>query len=439
MTIFTSLVSGVSGLNTNGNALSIIGDNIANMNTTGFKTSQPVFDDILSQSLVGATSSAGNQIGLGAKLAGVHQVFAQGGLQASPSITDLAINGKGFFYLRDATTGQDFYSRSGQFLVDKDGHLINANGFELQGYLADDEGTITGEMGTINLSSHSSIPEATALVNVVGNLDPETEAQPVGDFVPEDPFNTSHASIGVTVYDSQGIDHILQFFFCKTAANTWDVRILAKADEIDAAPAGDVYFEVTDPLLAGSRVLEFDVNGALASSPAFDAGGVLGGIDWLGDVSDGSMTFDFGTVGDTDGMTQYGQSTIFSSTQQDGHTAGVLVDFTIDKEGILHGIFSNGDNKNLAQVALASFQNEVGLFRRGGNLYIQTPDSGDVTLSSPEHPALGSINANFLEQSNVDMAAEFVRLITSQRAFQANSRVIGTTDTLLSEIVNLVR
>jgi len=442
MSIYNSLYSGISGINTNGNNISIIGDNIANLNTPGFKASQGQFEDLLAQTLTGAAVATGAQIGMGSKLSGVAPIFTQGGLMASGQFTDMAINGKGFYVLSNER-GEDFYTRSGQFIVDKEGYLVNPDGLRVQGYLANEEGAITGELGSITTTSQSSQPVATTIAEFVANLDAEDEliTDDLGALIPfdvADPFSTSNFSTGITVYDSQGRGHLLTLFFQKMDVdNTWEVHILASGEELGYA---DDYVDLTDPAItgyAGSTELIFDSIGNLLDEPDFSDTGIT--IDWVGGVDPGDIIFDFGTITEADGLTQFGAPSLMEDQTQDGRAAGDLITFATNKEGVIFGTFSNGDTRALAQIALSHFANETALARQGGNLFAVTPYSGEAILGTSESPQLGTINANFLEQSNVDMAAEFVNLITSQRAYQANSRVISGTNTLLGELVNLVR
>lgn len=443
MSIYNSLYSGISGLNANGNNISIIGDNIANINTPGFKTSQGQFEDLFAQSLIGAAVATGDQIGMGSRLSGVAPVFTQGGLQSSGLATDMAINGKGFFVLNDSR-GDLFYTRSGQFLVDQEGYMVNPDGLRVQGYLADESGNITGELSDIMTTSQSSLPIATTEADFIANLDAEDELllDDLGALIPfdvTDPFGTSNFSTGITVYDSQGRSHLLTMFFQKTDAgdNTWDVHILASGEELGYP---DEYVDLTDPAITGyggTIELAFGAEGELLVEPGFSDAPL--DIPWAGGVNGGEIMFDFGTIGEVDGVTQFGAPSLIESQVQDGRAAGDLISFNTNKEGIIFGTFSNGDTRSLAQIALAHFANDTALARNGGNLYSETPYSGTAIIGTTDSPHLGSINSSFLEQSNVDMAAEFVRLITSQRGYQANSRVITGTNTLLGELVNLVR
>ena len=432
MSIYNSLYAGMSGLNSNSNNIGIIGDNIANINTPGFKASRGQFEDIFAQSLVGAGSATGSQVGIGSRLMGVVPILTQGGLQTTGSATDLAINGNGLFVLNPDDGGVS-YTRSGQFLIDKDGYMINPNGLRLQGYQADSEGNITGELSDIRTIAGSSMPSSTTEAEFALNLKSDDEII-AGGFDIDNAHDSSNFSTGITAYDSQGNPRTLNLFFCKVADNQWDVHVLVNSNELDPPGPGE-YTDLTEGL--ANRSLTFNENGTLAAEPDFSTTAL--DIPWSGGVEAGSITLDFGTPGTADGVTQHSRDSHVVSQSQDGHAAGDLMNFSINQEGILFGTFENGNTRALAQVALARFPNEAALSRNGGNLYAETPGSGEAILGTAASPDLGKINSNYLELSNVDLAAEFVNLILSQRAYQANSRVVTNANTLLTELVNLIR
>jgi len=445
MSIFDSLYTGWSGINAFSSDIQILSNNIVNVNTPGFKASQGQFQDLIYQNMVGASPVTGGQVGVGTRLVGVAGVFTQGGLRSSGIPTDLAINGDGFFIVRD--TGADeadslYYTRGGQFTMDGDGYLVTPDGFRLQGRLADNEGVITLGRDDILMKDLESPPIVTSSLTLTANLDPNVD---IKEFDVEDPFSTCNYSTDIEVYDSQGNAHTLYIFFNKEddpLDNNWQMRILAKSDEIETPGTGE-YTDLTD-LVHGyddvDRRISFDEDGLLDLLPEFTTTDLT--IDWngIGEVDDGSILFDLGSIGSAEGMTQYGEEGwVLRTLDQDGRGAGVLTDFTIDQTGTIYGTFSNGEYRAVAQVLLANFANESALTRLGSNLYQSTAASGDPMEDVPGASSFGSTHQAFLETSNVDIGVEFIRLITSQRGFQVSSKIIQTMDQILGEVVNLKR
>lgn len=412
MAIISSLYTGVSGLSANGTAMSIIGDNIANSNTVGFKASRASFGDILSQNLVG--SSGTFQIGRGAMLTGVSPVFTQGSFQTTESGLDMAIDGDGFFMVKDPN-GANFYTRAGQFSVDRDGYLVNPEGYKVQGYLASQQGTITGGVGDISLSSSFIPPVASTGAAITANLNAADSVPSVAPFDPSDSA-TYNFSTGITLYDSLGNGHMENVYFVKTGAGTWDVY--APGSTSGMASIGNLAFDSGGNLTA-------PVGGKLNATFDYSASGAgtIGGIGF----------FDFNSA------SQYAASSTILSQSQDGYPSGSLRSVSVDQSGIMTGLFSNGMTRAVGQVALANFQNPNGLTKYGRNLYASNLDSGQATIGTPGTGGYGRVLSNSLELSNVDLAREFVDMITAQRGFQANSKVITTSDDMLSDLINLKR
>jgi flagellar hook protein FlgE len=410
MAIISSLYTGVSGLSANGIAMSIIGDNIANVNTVGFKASRASFGDILSQNLTGASGTF--QIGRGAMLTGVSPVFTQGSFQTTDSGLDMAIDGDGFFIVKDGN-GASFYTRAGQFSVDRDGYLVNPEGYRIQGYGASLSGTITGAVGDISLSSSFIAPVASTQATITANLD-AAESIPAGAFDPND-STTYNFGTGITLYDSLGNGHTENVYFVKTAAG-WDVY--APGSTSGMAAIGSLTFDAGGNLTAGGSMdAEFDYTASGA--------GVIGGP--------GSGFFDFSSA------TQYASASTVLSQSQNGYASGSLRSVSADQNGLLTGLFSNGMTRPIGQIALANFQNPAGLTKYGRNLYAANLDSGQATVGAPGSGGYGRVLSNSLELSNVDLAREFVDMITVQRGFQANSRVVTTSDEMLADLINLKR
>ncbi len=408
MGILSSMFTAVSGLNAYGNAMGIIGNNIANVGTAGFKGSRPAFADLVSSSLVGAASNS--QTGLGVYLSDVQGVFTQGSLTTTGQVLDLAIDGNGFFQMRDAA-GAVFYTRNGQFKLDELGRVVDANDYLLQGYQATAAGVLTGTLGNITLTNTNIAPSSTTDVTLTANLN-SAATQPVPAFSVTDPTSYNF-STSTTIYDSLGNSHVLQFFFRKSAtANTWNV-----------------YQRLDNGAAAAATNLVFNSSGALTSGGAQTFSLTIAG----GAATPQSVDVDFTA------MTQYASQSALLNQSQDGFTAGTLTQFAIDAQGQLSAQYTNGRTQLLAQVALSRFPNPQGLVRQGDNLFSESAVSGTAVQGAPNNNGLGRIISGAIEQSNVDLGEEFVDMIITQRAFQANSRAITTSDEMLQELVNLKR
>lgn len=422
--MLTSLFTGISGLNANSLALSVIGDNVANANTVGFKASRANFGDILSQTLGGSSAM---QIGRGAMIIDIQKLFSQGTLETTSNPLDLAIEGDGFFVIRQEN-GPTYYTRAGQFRINKDGYMVDPNGYLLQAYQIDANGNLTGGIGDVYLAGLASSPSASSNITMQVNLDSrDSVAQPwtftSGTTLPAS--NTYNYSTAITIYDSQGNPHLVYAYFRKTDQNEWEARIVY--DNRQSVPPGSVnYVEAT-----GSPItLTFDANGNLTSTPT------------------GSLTFNFAywTGGGTQPVTinlsnstQFGSPNAVFFQNQNGYTAGNLIAVTVDQDGVIAGVFTNGQVRNVAQVVLAKFVAAHNLTKVGKNLFLESFSSGGPTYGAPGTVGVGKVFANSLEASNVDLAEEFIRMIAAQRGYQANVRVITTTDNMLNELMNIVR
>ncbi len=446
MAILTSLYAGISGINANGASLSVIGNNIANVNTVGFKASRASFADVLSQSLAG--SSGRTQIGRGSYLSDVSPMFTQGSLEATSSGLDLGIDGDGFFLVKD-TAGATYYTRAGQFNVNKDGFMGNSEGLLLQGYQVDANGAISGTIDNIDVSSTSTPPNATSSARITANLDSRESAIGTG-FNINDLTNTYHFSTSMSVYDSLGNEHLVTVYFTKVyedtaggTGNYWQWNAVADGVSGTAVMArGYLQFDQSGALVA-ENVADMDID---PTDPAgLNLPAAFSDFDFTGGVAQSqSITFDFGTgtaVGGSglDGTTQFGSvsSTLFQS--QDGYASGSLKSLSINQNGVISGLYTNGQTRTLGQVVLGIFNNPHGLTKMGKNLYGESYDSGQPIIGAPNAGGRGRLLSNSLELSNVDLAEEFIKLITAQRGFQANSRVITATDEMLAELVNLKR
>jgi flagellar hook protein FlgE len=452
MGILSSLFSGVSGLTANGASLSVIGNNIANMGTVGFKGSKATFADLVSSSLGGGAGAI--QTGIGVALTGVQGNFSQGSLTTSNNVLDLAIDGNGFFVTKDSQGGT-FYTRAGQFHLDSQNRIVDPNGYQLQGYQADDTGAITGSISTISLPSTTASPKATTTIKVGANLTAQATASA---FSLLDPTGTSNFSTSITTYDSLGNGHLLTVYFTKTAANTWGYNIVAPSADITTANYNAANINSTLGIVrVGSGTLGFTTGGALDTesvvtryddgTAAGTAGTVTGRlqIDFSGATQNQLVDFNFGKSITTDsgtgldGTTQFGSASALVSQSQDGYAAGNLQAFSVDANGVISGRFSNGQLRSLAQVTLARFPDPLGLVRTGKNTFAQSGSSGLPLTGAPDSAGMGRVVSNSLELSNVDLGESFIDMIAAQRGFQANSRVITTSDEILQDLVNLKR
>ena len=440
MSLNSTLYTGVSGLSAYGNAISVIGNNIANVNTTGFKESRGNFSDVLSRS----SGTGGTlQIGRGVLVSSVSPVFTQGAFQSTSLPGDLAIDGDGFFIVKDPQTNALLYTRNGNFALNRDGKLANPDGLIAQGFNVDSSGNALPLVEDINISGQSFPPKQSANATVQVNLDSASPLIPdpinpgtVKNFDPADPVKTSQFSTALTVYDSLGTGHTVDIYFQKTADNSWNWFTGTRANEL-AGQTG------TSLVVVGSGTLTFTNDGALdtvnTTFPASGRPGATATFNFAGGAQPGqTINFNFGTPG-FEGTTQFAAPSSTLLQSQDGYGSGVLQNFSIDDQGKVRGLFSNGQALDLKRVALAKFASTAGLKSVGKNLFSETLLSGQPIVASPGNSGTGSLHSGALEISNVDLSSQFVELIRAQQAFQANARVITTGDQLLTETVNLKR
>ncbi len=432
MSLMRTMYNGVSGLLASSQALGIVGDNIANVNTIGYKRSRGVFADIMGQTVPGA--AAASRVGGGVRLADVQQLFAQGALLTTDSPADLAISGEGFFAVTGNISGREgtFYTRAGQFHLDNEGFLVSAGDLRLQGYGITEDGRIDTRVGDLQVGNAELSPNATTEVDMALNLDSSEEVL-AGPFDPEDP-DTYNFSTSMTVYDSLGESHRVDLFFVKTADNAWEYHAYVDSGDLGLAPGTPT--EIT----AGANTLGFTDSGELDTE--------VGGSVTVTFDGAAAQTFqvDFGTSITTDGGSGLDGTTQFADRPsslnglaQDGFAAGSVVGFTVTGDGTIVGVYDNGQQRNLGQVVLATFATEEGLTRVGENAWAESNDSGPALLGAASSGGRGAIVQGALEQSNVDIATEFVELIAQQRAFQANGRTITTADEMYQSAIQLKR
>ena len=566
MALSSALFSGISGLSNLGNAMQIIGDNIANVNTVGFKSSSFTFQDLLSQNMF--TRAGTSQVGRGTALSDIYATFEQGSFESTGNTTDLAIGGDGFFAVRQPNTASLFYTRAGNFRFDREGYMVNPEGYVVQGWAVDADGNITGSTTDIAMTSFTSQPQATQSATIIANLDMEANDRSTilsssWDGTSDTPIAGTSYEYQSTVkaYDSLGSTHDVTLYYDKISNGEWEYIVTCNPEEDMRAgmagtsaagllARGTITFnegsgditgitmsnltgatatgqsvtcdaaDFTGTLLTnnaiptvvannaealttaaattlGTGVLTFDGTNwtctgtatltGTASQINIDLGGaadditinlsqsaaagdtilvnLTGSDDWTaltsGDInSDGYFEFatDFigGTatgenialdvgvrwngssfVPDSLSTTQYASASTTVYQSADGYGAGDLEGVDVDVDGLITGVYSNGQVLPLYKIALAKFQSVQGLYKEGGNLYRETRESGPATTSLPGSNGLGNIAPNSLEQSNVDIANEFVKMITTQRGFQANSKIITVTDQMLAELINL--
>jgi flagellar hook protein FlgE len=395
-----SLFSGISGLRQHQTMMDVTGNNIANVNTVGFKSSQTVFEDTLSQLLKGAGAPQAGlggtnpaQVGLGVRLAGVNTNFGQGAAQTTGRTTDLMIQGDGFFTVRQGA--ENLYTRAGAFNFDSDGRLVSPEGAVVQGWTA-----VNGVINTNATAGDVRLPIGTLLAPKA------TDKAAVGGNLPA--AATSPIVSSITVYDPQGTSHQLSYTFTPTAG---------------ATPADPVTWSLATSVDGGS---------ATTVPLAFDTGGKLT------TASPAAVTAPWGSINvDISGLSSYGGDNTVAALSQSGSGMGSLQAFSLSPDGTLVGVFSNGLKQPLAQIALASFNNPPGLEKVGSSMYRNTVNSGTPQLGTAGSGGRGLLSSGALEMSNVDLAQEFTNLIVAQRGFQANSRVITASDEILQDLVNM--
>lgn len=410
-----SMSSALSGMRNSQTMLDVVGNNIANVSTVGFKSSTAVFSDVLTQTLQGAsapTATAGGssaaQIGLGSRLAGTMQSFTQGANQSTGRSTDVAIQGDGFFVVNGAA-GQMF-TRSGALTLDANGNLTTAEGNLVQGWQGDVGGNVNtnADPGPVEIRVGDLLsPKQTSMVDLGGNL---SAAAAVGD----------STTLTLTGYDTQGNSLPINVQFTKSAANAWT--------------ASATYGPSATAVTLTDAALTFDANGELTAPVDRDiniAGGQIPGFT-------GAITLALGGASSPGRLTQFAGVTTAGIKNQDGGSAGTLQAFTINQQGVITGNYSNGRSRTIGQLAIAVFTNPTGLERVGG-AWTKGPNSGDPEIGTAGSGGRGLLAWGTLEGSNVDLAEEFTRLIVAQRGFQGNARVITTADEVLQEVVNLKR
>ena len=460
-----SLYSGVSGMQNHQTRLDVIGNNVSNVNTTGFKRGRVNFQDMISQQLTGAakpTEEVGGvnpkEVGLGMTVASIDTIFTQGNLQSTGVSTDIAIQGNGFFVLKN---GQEtFYTRAGTFGVDSEGTLVNpANGLRVQGWMAQE---VNGEMviNTAGSTEDLIIPigqkdsaKATTNVDFACNLNKNTQILEEG--ASDSDILKATWGTETKVYDSFGNEHMLSVSFTRVPGtnNQWQATV-----NVDAENAAETMTRVglgTTDGVENTFVVTFDnfgrlqsvtdsagnvtnENGQVSIQASFNVPG--GNPDAEGNPLRQTMNINLGTIGSIENtITQFAESSSTKAFYQDGYTMGYLDNFKIDASGIITGVYSNGTTRAIGQIAMASFTNQNGLEKAGDNTYVASNNSGLANIGTSGVAGKGSLLAGALEMSNVDLTEQMTDMIVTQRGFQAYSKTIQTADTLLDTVLSLKR
>ena len=460
-----SLYSGVSGLQNHQTRMDVIGNNISNVNTTGFKRGRVNFQDMISQQLSGAakpTDEIGGvnakEVGLGMTVASIDNIFNQGNLQSTGVSTDIAIQGNGFFVLKSGE--ESFYTRNGAFGLDMNGTLVNpATGMRVQGWMAED---VNGQM----MVSTAATP--TDLVIPVGSKDPAKETTNV-NFACNLNKNTPEILEGASpedivkgtwgteqkIYDSFGNEHMLSVSFRRVVGtpNQWEATVNIDEDNADFTQTR-VGLGSTDGM-GNTFIVSFDNYGAL-QSVTDSAGNVTNpegqvviqtsfavpdsNVDEEGNPYRQTLNINLGTIGSfKDTITQSSSKSTTKAFYHDGYTMGYLDNFKIDSSGVITGVYSNGTNRTIGQIAMASFTNQQGLEKAGDNTYVESNNSGMARIGESGVAGKGTLMAGALEMSNVDLSEQMTDMIVTQRGFQSNAKTIQTADTLLETVLSLKR
>ena len=468
-----SLFAGVSGLRNHQFRMDVIGNNISNVNTVGFKSGRVTFKEGFAQLLQGASRPPGDQggvnpvqIGLGSQIGSVDQLFTQGNVETTGVNTDLAMQGEAFFVVRKGA--ETYYTRSGNFQLDAEGRMVSpTNGFIVQGRMATD-GVLNDTVTDVTLPFGQKVAaRATNKVTVAGNLnssagifnaaDPDAAGPLVGGFGPDTRAVAANAGTftngTIGMFDALGNKVDVKMWMWKTASNQWDWQVDGSdlpngytlgSDTPGAAIGGGgivtgrFTFDPATALLKQSAIIGGPSAGTAIANPTLTINGP-GGAQMSVTMNLGAAVTGGGVTGTLGGLTQFAGNGTAVLRDQNGYTSGQLQNFSIDRTGVISGAFTNGVNQTLGQIVLADFNNPAGLLRTGDNMYALSGNSGGAVLGYALQGSQSFVTSGALEMSNVDLAQEFTNLIVAQRGFQANSKVITTSDTMLEELVNLKR
>ena len=402
-----SFQQGLSGLNAAAKNLDVIGNNVSNSSTIGFKGSGAEFSDVFANTAAGG---GGTSVGIGTSVSTVLQTFSQGNIEVTSNPLDLAINGQGFY--RMSTNGTITYSRNGQFQLDKNGYIVNSQGQNLTGYPASSNGTgvTTASPTNLQVSNADQAPNASTSASVGANFDSRSTALTAAGFNMTNPA-TYHGATSMSVYDTLGNPHTLSMYFVKTAANNWSVFAANDGTQVGTGAVGTV---------------SFTSSGAVSSAPAISLN-----LPVTSGAANIAMTLDLSS------STQFGSVFGVNSMSQDGYGSGKLTGFSVAGDGQITARYSNGQSRVQGQVVLSNFTNPQGLQPLGSNQWAETSASGGPLTGAPSSGNLGALQSGALESANVDLTAELVDMITAQRVYQANAQTIKTQDSVLQTLVNL--
>lgn len=454
-----SMFSGVSGLSAHQMKMDTIGNNIANVNTVGYKSQRVTFQEVFNQTLKGAASAQSGkggtnpqQVGLGIAIGAIDTFHVRGAVQRTDNNTDLAINGDGFFILSNSSDCLNrTYTRAGNFSLDEGGNLVSSNGYKVLGYMLNNvTNTLNSSLEGIKISKAESVDaSATSKVNFEGNLNSTLEKNSAADPVEwvggtVDFKKNKYWETTTTVFDSLGGQHKLKYTFVRgldangtgSTDNNWGLFVY-DMDQNKYYNLNDTTGEsaavntwATD-LASATYNIQFDGSGNITMATSNILKLDIPKINGSQDIIDMEV--------DLSSLTQFSNDSSAAVTSKDGYPQGSLDTFSIGPTGEINGIFTNGQNKIIGQIALAAFKNPSGLEKTAENMYQTTPNSGDPIFGLPDSSGLGALNPGTLEMSNVDISREFTEMITTQRGFQANSRIITTSDEMLQELVNMKR
>ena len=422
-----NLQTGVAGLRTERQAIDVVADNLANVNTHGFKRQRSSFEDVF-------LGDAATGRGAGSRLGSVDQVFTQGALQQTGNATDVALTGEGFFAVAGSVNGMTgtFYSRAGSFHFDAGGTLVDASGLAVLGRPALPDGSISAGIQPLSVPSAAVPANPTRALEMTLNLNSE-QPVPTQAFDPQAPESTASFGTTIQIFDSLGAPHSLDVYFNKLGDNLWEYRVLAPGDELNPTQPG-LNVEV------GSGQVAFNTDGALQTFTESQ----LIDVSFAGATPNQNITMNLGSSIDQgasglDGTTQFAMDSGLSAQGQDGFASGALSGVRINADGMVEGLYSNGRAQRVGQLQVASFRSSDGLARAGNNLWVATPESGSAVLGDPGTGGRATLSAGALETANVDTGEEMVSMIQHQRAFSANSKVISTADEMLAELMQIKR
>ncbi|NMC63935.1 MAG: flagellar hook protein FlgE [SAR324 cluster bacterium] len=433
--IVNGLFAGRSGISSHGTAIAVVGDNISNSSTIGYKTSRAEFED-----LIAGGQTAGKVVGSGSQTSAVSTIFQQGTLEYTGRTLDLGIDGNGFFVVADGS--QRFYTRAGNFKINSAGYIVDQHENNVLGFPANGSGALSA----LNVNTISQNNVATNNVAVAGNLSASAEIIDPASIPAVDPADGSGASTTtyaelnavaefstvVDIFDSLGAKHTLTYFFFHTGANQYTVRGYVNSEDVDSAvPAPKGYPRVLGDGSTTDMLLNFKGDGSIDTTDPSTVSSIDLNVPWNNGANASTTKIDMSA------FTQYSASSNILSITQDGQGIGTVTNLNIQANGDIYAMLDNGQTAIIGTIGMVNFSNAEGLTRIGKNMLLQSPQSGEPIVGKPQSGTLGAVKSGSIELSTVDIADQFVKIITLQRGFQANSRIITTINQLLNEIIQL--